>query len=196
MNKIMTWVVFAVWLLPAVAAADQHLGKGKLLVATELVGGDFFARTVVLLLDYDESGAIGLVINRPTEVEPEELLADTDAMSGYSGVIYWGGPVQMNSLRALLSTDTPPEGAIEIVDSVHQLPLGDALQDITIDLADLRLFIGYAGWSAGQLDHELARGSWHVVPASEELIFAEDPDQLWKRLLPVREYRAGLLTEL
>jgi putative transcriptional regulator len=192
MDKILTWLMFAAWLLPASAGADQPVEKGKLLVATELVGGDFFAQTVVLLLHYDETGAMGLVVNRPTEIEPDELLADLEAMSGYSGPIYWGGPVQMNSVRALLRTDKPPEGALEIIDSIYQLPVDDALPDVSVDSASLHLFIGYAGWSAGQLDHELARGSWHILPAAEDIIFAEDPGALWKRLMPAPEFRAAV----
>ena len=97
----------------------------------------------------------------------------------------------MNRLRTLLRADTPPEGAQEVVDSVYQLPLDDALKDVSMDLASLRFFIGYAGWSAGQLDRELGRGDWLVVPASDELVFAEDPGLLWERLTPVNEYRAA-----
>jgi putative transcriptional regulator len=191
MKRIVTWLVFVVWLLPVATGADQRPAKGKLLVATELVRGDLFAQTVVLLLHYDENGAMGIVVNRPTEVEPEELLADVDAISAYSGTLYWGGPVQMNSLRALLRTDTPPRGAEAIVDSVHLVRIDDTLKDKPADLASLRLFIGYAGWSAGQLDHEMARGSWHVVPASDETVFAENPRALWKRLTPPREHYAA-----
>ena len=134
MKRIVTWLVFVAWLLPAAAGADQRPAKGKLLVATELVHGDLFAQTVVLLLHYDENGAMGIVVNRPTEIEPEELLVDVDAISGYSGTLYWG---------------------------------------------------------AGQLDREVDIGSWHVVPASEEHVFAEDPRALWERLSPPREHHAA-----
>ena len=191
MKRIVTWLVFAVWLLPVVAGADQRPAKGRLLVATELVGGEVFAKTVILLFHYDDEGAMGIVVNRPTEVEPEELLADIDAISGYSGRIYWGGPVRMNSLRALLHTDTPPTGAETIIDSVHQVPIDDGLKDALADPASLRLFLGYAGWDAGQLDREMDRGSWHVVPASDEHVFAEDPRALWEQLTPPLEYRAA-----
>jgi len=191
MKRIVTWLVLVAWLLPAVAGADQQPAKGKLLVATELVRGEVFAQTVILLLHYDEYGAIGVVVNRPTDIEPEELAADVEAFSAYSGTLYWGGPVRMDSLLALLRTDTPPEGAQAIVDSVHQVRIDDELKDIPADLASLRFFIGYAGWGAGQLDREMARGSWHVVPASDEHVFAEDPRTLWKQLTPPREHRAA-----
>ena len=191
MKRIVTWLVFVVWLLPVAAGADQQPAKGKLLVATELVQGDVFAQTVILLLHYDENGAMGIVVNRPTDIDPEELTADVDALSGYSGTLYWGGPVQMNSLRALLRTDTPPKGAQAIVDSVYQVHIDDGLKDSPTDPASLRFFIGYAGWAAGQLDREMDRDSWHVVPASDEHVFAEDPRALWKRLTPPHEYRAA-----
>lgn len=192
MKKIVTCVAFVVWLLPVVTSADQRPAKGKLLVATEVVRGEAFAKTVVLLLHYDENGALGIVVNRPTEVEAQELLPDVDAISAYRGTLYWGGPVQMNSLSALLRTDTPPEGAQAIVDSVHHVPIDDSLQDTLADPTSLRFFIGYAGWAPGQLDHEIARGSWHIVSATNETVFAEDPRSLWKRLTPPREFRAAV----
>ncbi len=192
MKRTVTWLVFVVWLLPAAANTDQQPARGKLLVATELVGGDVFARTVILLLHYDENGAMGIVVNRPTVIEPEELIADVDAIYDYRGTIYWGGPVQMNGLRALLRTDTPPKGAENIVDSVHLVQIDDGLKDASADLGSLRFFIGYAGWDAGQLDREMERGSWHVVSASNEHVFAKDPRALWKRLTPPREYRVAV----
>lgn len=191
MQTIVTWLLFAAWLLPVVSIADQRPEKGKLLVATELVGGDVFGQTVILLLHYDENGAMGIVVNRPTDIEAEELIADVDAIYSYSGTIYWGGPVRMNSLRALLRTDTPPKGAEAIVDSVHLVQIDDLLENIPPDQASLRFFIGHAGWHAGQLDREMEHGSWHVMPASDEHVFAEDPRALWKRLTPPREYRAA-----
>jgi putative transcriptional regulator len=184
MTRIVTWLLCVVWLLPAAAGADQRPKKGKLLVATELVRGELFAQTVILLLHYDANGAMGIVVNRPTEIEPGELLSDVDGISGYSGTLYWGGPVRMNSLRALLRTDTPPDVAEAIVNSVYQVPVDDSLMDAPSDPSNLRLFIGYAGWGAGQLDREMALGSWYVVPASADTAFAEDTRTLWERLIP------------
>jgi len=190
MSRILTWLVFAACLLPVAGGADESPARGNLLVATELVRGDIFVQTVVLLLHYDDTGAMGLVVNRPTELGMDELVVDDDALSGYSGAIYWGGPVQMNSLRALMHTDKAPGGAERIVDSVYLVSIDDVLTNALQDVPGLRLFIGFAGWDPGQLDHEMARGSWHVVPASADLVFAKDPGQLWKRLVPPREHRA------
>jgi putative transcriptional regulator len=192
MARILTWLALAACLLPAAVGADESPAKGKLLVATELISGDIFVQTVILLLHYDQTGAAGLVVNRPTEVEPQELLAEDDEFSDYDGAMYWGGPVQMNSIRALLRTDKPSGRAEKIIGSVYLVPFDDELKDVLDDAPRLRLFIGYAGWAPGQLDHELARGSWHIVPASADIVFAKDPGALWKRLAPRSEHRAAV----
>jgi len=196
MVKTLTWLVFIAWLLPAAAIAAEVPAQGKLLVATELVEGELFAETVILLLFYDETGAFGLVVNRPTDVRPDELLADEEGIADYDGTLFWGGPVQMDSLRALLRTDEPPAEAEKILDSVFLVSLEDALQQGPVGSTKLRLFIGYAGWAPGQLDYELARGSWRVVPATDELVFAEAPRELWKHLAPAHEQRAAAKTTI
>ena len=192
MIRIITWLVAVSWLLPAVVDADPRPAQGKLLVATDLVQGELFANTVILMLHYDDTGAFGLVVNRPTEVKPEELLDDEEGMAGYTGTLFWGGPVHMDSLRALLRSDEPPEGAEKIVASVYLVSFEAALEQGPADPATLRLFIGYAGWAPGQLDYELARGSWRVLPGSDDLVFDDEPETLWKRLAPAEEQRAAV----
>lgn len=192
MIRFPTWLVAVAWLLPAAVNADPRPAQGKFLVATDVVQGELFAETVVLLLHYDETGAFGLVVNRPTDVEPGELLADEDGLADYGGTLFWGGPVQMDSLRALLHTDEPPKGAEKIIDSVYLVAFEDAVELGPTEPARLRLYIGYAGWAPGQLDHELARGSWHILPATPGRVFADNPGGLWKQLAPVEEQRAGI----
>ena len=87
MSRILTWLVVAACWLPVAGGAAESPARGNLLVATELVRGDIFVQTVVLLLHYDETGAMGLVVNRPTELGMDELVVDDDAISGYSGPI-------------------------------------------------------------------------------------------------------------
>jgi putative transcriptional regulator len=164
---------------------DPEIDCLRGLAAAEVVQGELFADTVVLLLYYDETGAFGLVVNRPTDVKPEELLADEDALAGYGGTLFWGGPVQMDSLRALVLTEEPPEGAEKIIESVYLVSYEDALDGVPRDPSSLRFFIGYAGWAPGQLDNELAHGSWRIVPGSSELVFANEPETLWKRLVAI-----------
>ena len=194
MIRILTWFVAVSWLLPATVDAEPRPEKGRLLVATEVVQGELFANTVVLLLHYDTTGAFGLVVNRPTDVRPEEVLGEDEAIADYGGTLFWGGPVQMDSLRALLLTDRPPTDAEKIVESVYLVSYEDALEESPSDASRLRLFIGYAGWAPGQLDRELARGSWRILPASDDLVFADEPGTLWRRLAPAEEQRAEVKT--
>jgi putative transcriptional regulator len=98
----------------------------------------------------------------------------------------------MDSLRALMRTEEPPAEAEKIIDSVYLVSLDDALQQGPADAAKLRLFIGYAGWAPGQLDYEMARGSWRILPATDELVFAAEPRELWKQLAPLQEQRAAV----
>lgn len=191
MTTILTWLLAVVSLLPAAIEADSRPASGKLLVATGEVQGELFANTVVLLLHYDETGAFGLVVNRPTDVQPVEVLGDDEAIADYRGTLFWGGPVHMDSLRALQRTDSPHDEAEKIIESVYLVSYEDALAELPMDPDRLRFFIGYAGWAPGQLDKELAHGSWRVVPASGEFVFAEEPRTLWNRLTPSHEQRAA-----
>jgi len=185
-------LLLAACLLPGAGTADERPAKGKLLVATEQIHGDLFTQTVVLLLHYDETGAVGLVVNRPTDVAPGELLPDDDEIAAYDGTLYWGGPVEMDSIRALLRSDTPPQSAESIAGSVYLVPFDDAFADLSAGAARLRFFIGVAGWAPGQLELELAAGSWTVAPATDDRVFAKDPAALWHRLAPRQELRAAL----
>ncbi len=164
--------------------AEEDLGKGKLLVATEVVQGRAFAESVILLLNYDATGAVGLVVNRPTEALPAQALPELAGLDRYEGTLYWGGPVELFTLRALLHSDAPPDNAVPIFDRVHLALLDENLLDGASSNANLRFFVGYAGWAPGQLEQELAFGSWHIVAATEALVFADDPGGIWRRLLP------------
>jgi putative transcriptional regulator len=188
----LTWVVLAACLFAVPVAAAEPPAKGKLLVATEVIRGDIFVQTVVLLLHYDKTGAVGLVVNRPTEVALDEVLEDPSEFSDYEGRMYWGGPVQMNSIRALMQTDSPTKGADLILESVYLVPFNVDLKKSLGDASRLHFFIGYAGWAPGQLDRELENGSWHVLPASADIVFADDPGLVWKRLAPREDLRTSI----
>lgn len=164
------------------AAADDEIRAGKLLVATELVGGPAFAKSVVLILRYNESGALGLVINRPTDIAPEEALPDERDVAAYRGKLYFGGPVELHTLRVLIRTQSPPANAIAVFDNVYAANLTAELLEAASDSSTFRFYLGYAGWAPGQLEREMAEGSWQVVPATGEIVFSDDPTGLWERL--------------
>jgi putative transcriptional regulator len=105
---------------------------------------------------------------------------------------YWGGPVSQNTVRALLHTNTPPENAEQVFDSVYLVDINEDLLATEADSSTLRFFAGYAGWSAGQLQSELAFNSWLIVPAKEALVFAKDTTDIWFQLIISQQYRAAI----
>jgi len=178
--------------MSAAVSADEMPARGKLLVATDEVRGRAFAQTVILLMQHDETGTLGLVVNRPIDAALVDELRQQADLAPYNGTFYWGGPVLPYTLRALLRTDAPPVGAVQIFDSVYLVNMDEALLNDTANAANVRLFVGYAGWGAGQLEYELAFDSWYVLPATEDAVFAEDADDIWEKLVPPRKYRAGV----
>jgi putative transcriptional regulator len=173
------------------ASADEVPATGKLLVATEEVRGPYFAQTVVLLLHHDETGSLGLIVNRTIDAATIESLLLREDLAKFRDAFYWGGPMSQSTVRALMRTDTPPEDAEQIFDAVHLVNVDEALLATASNTAKLRFFVGYAGWSPGQLERELAIDSWHIVPATEELVFAQEAADIWRKLLLTQQYRAA-----
>jgi putative transcriptional regulator len=191
MSRFSKFLALACCFVSAGVSADQVPATGKLLIATDEVRGPYFAQTVVLLLRHDETGTLGLVVNRPIDASAMESLPVRENLAAHRGTFYWGGPLSQSTVRALLRTDTPPEDAVQIFNAVHLVNLDEALLATASNPAKLRFFVGYAGWSPGQLEHELAFDSWHILPATKELVFAEDTGDVWRKLLPARQYRAA-----
>ena len=192
MNRIFGFLAIACFGIAPVVNADEELGIGKFLVATDEVRGPSFSRTVILLLHYDEQGAMGLVVNRPADASPAEAVPDLKGLANYRGTLYYGGPVRLHTMRALHRTDDPTKDAVHVIDSVYLIDIDESLLKIASTDSVLRFYAGYAGWTAGQLEYEIRRGSWHVIKATEEHIFTDDPERIWQNLQPPQEYRAAL----
>ena len=178
--------------LPGIAA-DMPPAKGRLLVATELVRGSDFEESVILLLQYDERGAAGLIINKPTGAAPRDAMPELAALQDYDGGLYYGGPVGLNSIQALLRSASAPDPATSIVDDIYIVPINETTVTDSADAASLRFYVGYAGWGPGQLDGEIVIGSWNVVSASGESVFTNEPENLWRKLAPPETLRASLV---
>jgi putative transcriptional regulator len=168
------------------SVSGSDLSTPVLLMAMPQVLDPFFHRSVVLLLHHEDEGSFGFILNRPTGIKVSEILKGMDV--GWSGreeaVAYFGGPVQPNLgtvLFAPLVADGDPE------DTATEVLPGVALTQHVGDLSRLaeappdqfRLILGYAGWGEGQLMEEILRNDWLTAPASSELIFAPDPEQIW-----------------
>ena len=160
---------------------------GRLLVATPSLGDPNFARTVVLVLDHDDSGALGVVVNRPTVVAVADVLPSWQPFTTDPSVLFHGGPVAVDSALglAVLPSQGPAEplGWRRVVDGLGLIDLDTPPEVLAADMADLRIFAGYSGWGTGQLEDELSEGAWFVVPSLAQDVFSLEPTSLWRTVL-------------
>lgn len=158
------------------------LRAGQLLVATPALLDPNFAETVVLLLDADENGALGVVLNRPSAVPVAEVLEAWAGVVAEPEVLFQGGPVSTEGALAigrLRSTDDAPVGFREVADDLGVIDLDTPVELVDGSLEGLRIYAGYAGWGSGQLIQEILRNDWLTAPVRTDLIFAPDPEQVW-----------------
>ena len=175
--------------LPIQFKNPQDLGVGKLLVASRSLGDPDFAETVVLLVRYDEKGAVGLILNRRTDV-PLSRVLDLEAAKGRSDPAYLGGPVGPSAVFALFESSARMEKAENIFGGVYLIS-DQALFEQTIsarpDPGVFHVYLGYAGWTQDQLRAEAQLGAWFVFPADAATIFNSDPDSLWLQMIQKTE---------
>jgi len=155
---------------------------GQLLVAGPALIDPNFRRTVVLVGDHGEEGAMGVVLNRPSETDVDEAVPPLADLEGVDELVYVGGPVQPQAVVVLGDFAEPERAGVLVLGSIGFLP-GEVDPDEIGDLARARVFAGYAGWGPGQLEGELEEGSWIVEPALPDDVFTETPDQLWSDVL-------------
>ena len=167
---------------------------GTLLVALPTLEQPEFDRTVILMLAFGSSeGALGVVLNRPNDVPVGMLLPGWEAMAAPPDSVFVGGPVARDKVICLaeVGDGVGAGGGLEGCAPVPGAPPGVATVDLNRDPAEMaaggvrsvRLFSGYAGWAAGQLEGELAAGSWLVVRSVAADAFTPDPDDLWTAVL-------------
>jgi putative AlgH/UPF0301 family transcriptional regulator len=175
--------------LPVQLKNPKDLGVGKLLVASRSLGDPDFARTVILLVRYDEKGALGLILNRRTDV-PLSRVLDLEAAKNRSDPVYLGGPVGPSAVFALLKSSAKMEKAENIFGGVYLIS-DKALFEQTIstrpDPGVFHVYLGYAGWTQDQLRTEAQLGAWFVLPADAATVFNSDPDSLWLQMIQKTE---------
>jgi putative transcriptional regulator len=171
----------------AAAGAEPAPAAGMFLVASRELTDPNFSKSVVLILRYDESGAMGVIVNRRTRATLEDAMPEIDGAREVGNPIYLGGPVQIGTLRFLARADQPLEDADYVLGDIQVSASRSLLDRLVAEFADdsrLRVFIGYSGWAPGQLENEIARGGWHVVPATAAQVFSAEPEGLWSKLAP------------
>ena len=160
---------------------------GLLLVAAPTLLDPNFVDTVVLLLDADGDGAVGVVLNRPTPVPVEEVLEDWGAVVAEPEVLFQGGPVSTEGALAVALLEdgatVPASGFRQVAGRFGLVDLDTPVEALAGRIEALRIFAGYAGWGAGQLEEEIAEGAWYVVPSEAGDLAREDSGDLWRDVL-------------
>jgi putative transcriptional regulator len=157
--------------------------RGQLLIAGPSLLDPNFWRTVVLIVEHTDEGALGLVINRPSETTVAEALPELEALVDIDQPLYIGGPVGPSAVIVLGEFEDASDAALIAFDDVGVLSTGTATEQHTAGLRRGRAFVGHAGWGPEQLDSELERGDWILEPARGEDAFTEWPLELWSAVL-------------
>lgn len=161
--------------------------KGRLLVATPPLEDPNFDRTVIYVLEHHEDGAIGVVLNRPTHESLDEPLDRWIELQSVPSSVFGGGPVETGALIALAEAKSPvteeTENLSPISGDIVSADLGADPALVAAQVDAVRVFRGYAGWGAGQLEGEIGAGAWLVLDAEAGDVFSNDPESLWRTVL-------------
>ncbi len=159
---------------------------GRLLVATPVLTDPRFVKTVVLLIAHEEDGALGVVLNRASEVPVWGVLPEWAALAGEPPAVFTGGPVAPEAAICLgrARLGTRPDGWAPIDGGrLGTVDLAGSPDQLGPQLERLRVFVGYAGWGAEQLEAEIEEGAWFVLEAQPDDPFVERPERLWPAVL-------------
>ncbi len=188
------------FLLAASAAVAQSmrpedLAQGKIIITPRDSPDPHFSNSVIVLAHYDQTGALGLMLHYKSDLTIQQALKGIAGAEKRTDTVFVGGPVELPVVLALLRTKSAPTGVRRVTDDLY---LMTSKQSIATALAeerpasDLRVFIGYSGWGPGQLEREVRRGGWYIFNYDESIVFDEQPDTLWNRLIAKTERRLAL----
>ena len=155
--------------------------RGQLLVAGPTLLDPNFWRTVVLVIEHTDEGALGLVLNRPSETLVSDAVTELEGLIDGGELLYIGGPVQPAAVVVLARFEDPSDSALIAFDDVGVLGSDESMESTPV--IEGRAFVGHAGWGSGQLDSEIERGDWILEPARRSDAFPESPRDLWASVL-------------
>lgn len=157
--------------------------RGQLLIAGPGLQDPNFWRTVVLVIEHTEEGALGLVLNRPSETTAGEAIPELEQTLTPEEPLLIGGPVQPSSVIVLAEFEEASDAALIAFDEIGVLGADAAQENLGAGIRQGRAFAGHAGWGPGQLDSELERGDWILESARPEDAFSAEPATLWSEVL-------------
>ena len=178
----------------ASAFAQNQPTVGSLLVASRDLRDPNFAGTVVLVVTYNEDGALGLILNRRSDQRIARVFREWKEAAGHNDPVFEGGPVEEDSILALVRLASPPRSGKRVATGVYvtsddQTLLGQL--NAKSGPERFRVFLGYAGWGPRQLEREIDLGGWHVLRPRPALIFDASPETLWQRLVHEMEVQVA-----
>lgn len=162
------------------------LAQGSILIMERDAPDPLFAHSVIVLARYEKSGTVGLMLHYRSNIPIQKALHGVAGAENRTDPMFVGGPVEMDSVMGLLRTATPPAGSSHVAGKVYLVASREQIQSALNSSktpADLRLFLGYAGWAPGQLEHEIELGGWWIFDYDENLVFDDHPETLWDRLI-------------
>jgi putative transcriptional regulator len=159
--------------------------RGRLLVATPVLAGPPFERSVVAILDHSDTGALGVVLNHPGQTPVGAVVPAVSELVVAPDVLFDGGPVATGSAIALGTTShgARRSGWMPLSPPLVSVDLDHDPSELAASVRQLRVFAGYAGWSPGQLEAEIAEGAWWVTDLLPSDVFDPQPGDLWRRVL-------------
>jgi putative transcriptional regulator len=172
--------------------------RGKLLLASPTMTDPNFARSVVLIAEHTEEGAMGLVLNRPSDAPVAEAIPDLDWVAGSEDAsVFVGGPVAPNGVIVLAEWEDPSQAVVLVDDDLGFVP-GDVEDTGALAAAvrRARVYAGHAGWGPGQLEDELAEDAWIVESPLREELFSDEPEALWAAVLRRKGREFALLSTM
>jgi putative transcriptional regulator len=182
--------------LLAQSKSARDLGPATVLVASKDLADPNFAKTVILLVHYDEESVLGLMVNRHTDVAVSRLFDGVKAAQNRPDSIYLGGPVEISTVFALLQSPEKIKGIDPIFGKTYLISTKAQLESTVAarpDAGVFHVYVGYAGWTNEQLRREVALGMWFIFQADTSMVFDSDPDTLWQRMIKKTEQKLALL---
>lgn len=158
--------------------------KGRVLIAEPFLQGPYFNRSIVFLTEHGENGAVGFVLNKSSELYPDEVIED---LFNFKGELYVGGPVSSNTLHFIHSLGDKVPDSVQITENLYWGGDFEVIKDLVntglADYKQVKFFAGYSGWSPGQLEGEIEENSWIVAEVDDALIMDDDIDHTWKHAM-------------
>jgi putative transcriptional regulator len=170
--------------------------RGQLLVASPALLDPNFSRTVVLIAEHGDEGAMGVILNRASELEVAEAAPALSDLVDEGAAVHAGGPVQPNAVVIMAEFGDTERAATLILERVGFVAAETDFDTLPAAVSRVRVFAGMAGWAAGQLEAELERDDWIVEPATADDVFCDDPDALWSEVLERKGGQYALLARM